>query len=167
MQTEKLYDKAMKFADLSGRETVIDAYCGIGTIGIIAAKNAKRVIGVEVNSDAVRDAAINAKRNKTENISVYCADAGDFMTEMAESGERADVVFMDPPRAGSDKRFLVSIVRLSPQKIVYISCNPETQARDINFLVNNGYKVNKIQPVDMFPHTAHVETCVLLSHKNS
>ena len=165
IQTEKLYNKAMEFANLTGKETVIDAYCGIGTIGIVAAKKAKQVIGVEVNRDAVHDAIANAKLNDTKNIRFYCADAGEFMVDMASNGEKADIVFMDPPRAGSDKAFLSSVVTLSPKKIVYISCNPETQARDLSFLVRNGYKVRKIQPVDMFPHTAHVETVVLLSHK--
>ena len=162
IQTEKLYNKAMEFANLTGQETVIDAYCGIGTIGIVAAKKAKQVLGVEVNRDAVHDAIANAKLNDTKNIRFYCADAGEFMVDMASSGERADVIFMDPPRAGSDKAFLSSVVTLSPKKIVYISCNPETQARDISFLIRNGYKVKKIQPVDMFPHTAHVETVALL-----
>ena len=162
IQTEKLYNKAMEFANLTGKETVIDAYCGIGTIGIVAAKKAKQVIGVEVNRDAVHDAIANAKLNDTKNIRFYCADAGEFMVDMASNGEKADIVFMDPPRAGSDKAFLSSVVTLSPKKIVYISCNPETQARDLSFLVRNGYKVRKIQPVDMFPHTAHVETVALL-----
>lgn len=166
IQTEKLYNKALEFANLTGQETVIDAYCGIGTIGIVAAKKAKQVIGVEVNRDAVHDAIANAKLNDTKNIRFYCADAGEFMVDMASSGERADVVFMDPPRAGSDKAFLSSVVTLRPKKIVYISCNPETQARDISFLIRNGYKVKKIQPVDMFPHTAHVETvCQLVLRK--
>lgn len=163
IQTEKLYNKAMEFANLTGKETVIDAYCGIGTIGIVAAKKAKQVIGVEVNRDAVHDAIANAKLNDTKNIRFYCADAGEFMVDMASNGEKADIVFMDPPRAGSDKAFLSSVVTLSPKKIVYISCNPETQARDLSFLVRNGYKVRKIQPVDMFPHTAHVECIALLT----
>ena len=165
VQTEVLYGKAVEFAELNGTETVIDAYCGIGTIGIIAAKSAKNVVGVELNKDAVGDAKINAKRNGTENIRFYCADAGEFMTNMASDGEKADVVFMDPPRAGSDIPFLKSVVTLSPEKIVYISCNPETQARDLAYLTRNGYKVRKIQPVDMFPHTAHVETVALLHRK--
>ena len=162
-----LYGKAVEFAQLNGTETVIDAYCGIGTIGIIAAQNAKSVVGVELNKDAVSDAKINAQMNKTENIRFYCADAGEFMVNMAADGEKADVVFMDPPRAGSDIPFLKSVVTLSPEKIVYISCNPETQARDLAFLTRNGYKVRKIQPVDMFPHTAHVETVVLLSQRRA
>ena len=163
IQTEKLYTKAIEFANLTGRETVIDAYCGIGTIGIVAAKNAKQVIGVELNRDAVHDAIANAKLNDTKNIRFYCADAGEFMVNMAADGEKADVIFMDPPRAGSDKAFLSSVVTLAPKKIVYISCNPETQARDIAFLVRNGYKVKKIQPVDMFPHTNHAECIALLT----
>ncbi len=166
VQTEVLYGKAVEFADLKGTETVIDAYCGIGTIGIIAAKSAGSVVGVELNKDAVQDAKINAQRNGIENIRFYCDDAGKFMTEMAEDGEKADVVFMDPPRAGSDIPFLKSVVTLSPEKIVYISCNPETQARDLQYLTQNGYKVRKIQPVDMFPHTAHVETVVQLVLRN-
>ena len=167
VQTEKLYMKAMEFAGLTGKETVIDAYCGIGTIGIVASKQAKEVIGVEVNRDAVHDAIENAKLNGIKNIRFYCADAGEFMTDMAADGEKADVVFMDPPRAGSDKAFLSSVITLNPKKIVYISCNPETQARDLAYLTRNGYKVKKIQPVDMFPHTAHVETVVLLVRKIS
>ena len=163
VQTAVLYGKAMDFAALTGKETVLDAYCGIGTIGLIAAKTAKRVIGVELNADAVRDAKINAKLNNAANIRFFCADAGRFMVEAAKAGDRVDVVFMDPPRAGSDLPFLKSVVTLAPQKIVYISCNPETQARDLRYLVKNGYRVKKIQPVDMFPHTGHVETVCLLS----
>lgn len=163
VQTEKLYSKAIEFAELNGTETVIDAYCGIGTIGIVAAAKAKQVIGVEVNRDAIHDAIGNAKLNGINNIRFYCDDAGEFMSRMAADGEKADVVFMDPPRAGSDKAFLSSMLTLSPKKIIYISCNPETQARDLVFLTRNGYKVRKIQPVDMFPHTAHVETVCLLT----
>ncbi len=162
IQTEVLYGKAVEFADLSGKERVIDAYCGIGTIGIVASKGAGEVIGCELNSDAVRDAKVNAKINDIENIKFFCADAGEFMLGMKENGEKCDVLFMDPPRAGSDKKFLSSAVALSPEKIVYISCNPETQQRDLFYLIKNGYKVKKIQPVDMFPYTNHVETVALL-----
>ena len=165
VQTEILYNKAMEFAGLNGKERVIDAYCGIGTIGLVASKNAGRVIGCELNPDAVRDAKINAKINGVENINFVCADAGEFMLGMKERGEKCDVLFMDPPRAGSDKRFLSCAVALSPDKIVYISCNPETQRRDLFYLVKNGYKVRKIQPVDMFPFTSHVETVVQLVRK--
>ena len=162
-QTEVLYGKAMEFAGLTGRETVIDAYCGIGTIGMIAAKTAGQVLGVEVNRDAVRDAIANAKLNNMKNIRFVCADAGEFMVDMAQNGERCDVLLMDPPRAGSDQAFLSSAVTLAPTRIVYVSCNPETLARDLLFLTKRGYRVKKIQPVDMFPHTNHVETVVLLS----
>lgn len=162
VQTEILYRKAIEFAGLTGQETVIDAYCGIGTIGLVAAKETGQVIGVEVNGDAVRDAISNAKRNGIENARFFHADAGEFMMEMAKNGQKADVVFMDPPRAGSDHAFLWAVAALSPKKIVYISCNPETQARDLSELCRKGYRVKAIQPVDMFPHTYHVETVVLL-----
>jgi 23S rRNA (uracil1939-C5)-methyltransferase len=165
VQTEILYGKAIDFAGLSGKEKIIDAYCGIGTIGIVASKNAGEVIGCELNPDAIKDAKINAKINGIENIKFVCADAGEFMLGMKEQGEKCDVLFMDPPRAGSDKKFLSCAVALSPEKIVYISCNPETQQRDLYYLIKNGYKVKKVQPVDMFPYTAHVETVVLLSKK--
>ena len=167
VQTEVLYGKAMEFAGLTGRETVIDAYCGIGTIGVIAAKTAGQVLGVEVNRDAVRDAIANAKLNNMKNIRFICADAGEFMVDMAQNGEHCDVLLMDPPRAGSDRAFLSSAVTLAPKRIVYVSCNPETLARDLHFLTKRGYRVEKIQPVDMFPHTNHVETVVLLSHKKA
>lgn len=163
VQTEILYGKAIEFADLKGDERVIDAYCGIGTIGMVASKTAGEVIGCEVNPDAVRDAKINAKINSVENIKFVCADAGEFMLGMKEQGEKCDVLLMDPPRAGSDKKFLSCAVALSPDKIVYISCNPETQQRDLYYLIKNGYKVKKIQPVDMFPFTAHIESVVLLT----
>ena len=163
IQTEILYGKAIEFADLEGHERVIDAYCGIGTIGMVASKTAGEVIGCEVNPDAVRDAKINAKINGVENIKFVCADAGEFMLSMKEQGEKCDVLLMDPPRAGSDKKFLSCAVALAPDRIVYISCNPETQQRDLYYLIKNGYKVKKIQPVDMFPFTAHIESVVLLT----
>lgn len=165
VQTEILYQTAIDYAGLTGKETVIDAYCGIGTIGLIAAKKAGKVIGVELNKDAVKDARINAKENKITNAAFYQGDAGRFMVEMAAKGEKADVVFMDPPRAGSDERFLSSVVKLSPKKVIYISCNPETLARDLKYLTKHHYKVEKIQPVDMFPFCDHVETVCSLSRK--
>lgn len=165
VQTEILYQTAIDYAGLTGKETVIDAYCGIGTIGLIAAKKASKVIGVELNKDAVKDARINAKENKITNAAFYQGDAGRFMVEMAAKGEKADVVFMDPPRAGSAERFLSSVVKLSPKKVIYISCNPETLARDLKYLTKHHYKVEKIQPVDMFPFCDHVETVCSLSRK--
>jgi len=165
VQTELLYRTAVKYAGLTGRERVIDAYCGIGTIGLVAAKSAGEVIGVELNPDAVRDARTNARENKITNARFYQGDAGDFMSAMAEKGEKADVVFMDPPRAGSGEKFLASVVKLSPERVVYISCNPVTLERDLKYLVKKGYEVKRIQPVDMFPGTAHCETIVKLSRK--
>ena len=152
-QTEVLYNTAMDFAGLAGNETFFDAYCGTGTIGIIAAtKGAKRVIGVELNKTAVRDAKSNARRNRIENIEFYAGDASRFITEMAAAGEKVDVIMMDPPRAGSTEEFLTAVCKMAPSKVVYISCNPETLARDLRFLTNRGYIAQKIQPVDMFPY---------------
>lgn len=167
VMTTKLYSKAIEYMSLSGTETVIDTYCGTGTIGILTSKNAKKVIGVEVNADAIKDANFNAKCNGIENIEFFNADASDFMVEMASSGETADVVIMDPPRAGSTERFMRSVVTLSPEKIVYVSCNPETLARDLNYFIKNGYNVRRIQPFDMFPHTNHIEAVVLLNRKKA
>ena len=143
VQTEVLYNTAMEYAGMTGSEKVIDAYCGIGTIGLVASKRAGEVIGVELNRDAVHDAIANAKRNGIKNVRFFCDDAGEFMLGMAQDGEKADIVFMDPPRAGSDECFLSSLVTLAPKKVVYISCNPETQQRDLRFLTKRGYKVEK------------------------
>lgn len=165
VQTQELYKTAIDFAKLTGKETVLDAYCGIGTIGIAASDGAKHVLGVELNPDAVRDAKINARLNNIKNISFLCDDAGRFMVEAAQNGQRADVVFMDPPRAGSSEAFLKSVCALSPERVVYISCCVETLARDLAFLCKGGYKVKKIQPVDMFPHTNHTEVVCLLSRR--
>lgn len=165
VQTEILYKTAIEYAGLGRKETVIDAYCGIGTIGLVAAKRAKNVIGVELNSDAVHDARINARENKITNAHFYQGDAGEFMEKMAENGECADVVFMDPPRTGSDKRFMSSVIKLGPSRIVYISCGPETLARDLEYLTKYGYEVRKIQPVDMFSFTDHCENVCLLTKK--
>ncbi len=162
-QTEVLYNKALDFAELNGTEKVLDAYSGTGTIGIIASPKAKQVIGVELNSDAVKDAKVNAELNGVKNIEFYEDDAGKFMLKAAGIGDKFDVVIMDPPRAGASLEFLRCLVELSPEKVVYISCNPETLARDLSFLTRKGYRVKKIQPVDMFPHTEHVETVCLLT----
>ncbi|WP_188207210.1 23S rRNA (uracil(1939)-C(5))-methyltransferase RlmD [Alkalibacillus aidingensis] len=165
VQTEKLYTKAIEMAELTGEETVIDAYCGIGTIGLVASQKAGKVIGVELNKGAVRDAIRNSKRNGVKNARFYQGDAGEFMVQMAEHGEKVDVVFMDPPRSGSDEAFLSSVVKLKPKRVVYVSCNPETQARDLKYMVKNGYGVEEIQPVDMFPQTSHVESVAKLVRK--
>lgn len=168
VQTEILYNKAIEFAGLKGNETVIDAYCGIGTIGITVASHMAKggsVIGVELTPDAVRDAIANAKRNSVDNIRFYCDDAGRFMTKMAAQGQHADVVFMDPPRSGSDEAFLSCVAKLAPSRIVYISCGPDTLARDLGVLKKKGYKVEKMVGVDLFPMTEHVETVCFLSRK--
>lgn len=163
IQTEVLYGKAIEAAGLTGKETIIDAYCGIGTIGIIAADKVKEVISVELNKDAVKDAIVNAKRNEIKNIQFFNADAGEFMVSLAEQKKQIDVVFMDPPRAGSDEAFLSSVVKLAPKKVVYVSCNPETLARDLKYLKKHGYQVGDCQPIDLFPFTKHTECCVLMS----
>ena len=165
VQTEILYGKAKEFAGLTGKETVIDAYCGTGTIGLTVASAAKEVIGVEVNKDAVADAKENAKHNGIENAVFHAADAGEFMEAMAAKGQTADVVITDPPRAGCSGKFLHSLMKLAPKRIVYVSCNPETLARDLYTLTKGGYKVRKIQPVDMFPWTGHAECAVSLERK--
>lgn len=166
VQTEVLYTKAIELAGLTGKETVIDAYCGVGTIGMIASEAAGKVIGVELNSEAVKDATNNAKKNQIKNIEFYHKDAGELMSQMAAQEQTADVVFINPPRTGSDEKFLTALSNLAPQKVVYISSNPETLARDLEFLVKKGYGVKRIIPVDMSPHTGHVETVVLMSRKD-
>ena len=163
VQTEVLYSKAIELADLTGNETIIDAYCGIGTIGIIASGHVKKVIGVELNRDAVKDAITNAKRNKVKNAYIYNHDAGDFMNQMAKDKQSVDVVFLDPPRSGSTEQFLDAVVSIKPKKVVYISCNPVTLERDLSYIVKKGYEVKTVIPVDMFPGTEHVESVVLMS----
>ena len=165
VQTEVLYQKAISLAGLSGKEKVIDAYCGIGTIGLIAASHCKEVIGIELNREAVKDAIGNTKRNRIKNVRFYQGDAGDFLVSMAQKGEKADVVFMDPPRAGSSEKFMESAAKMGPEKIVYISCNPDTLERDLKYLTRKGYQVDRICPVDMFPFTDNIENVCLLSRK--
>ena len=171
IQTTVLYEQAMLLA--RGRtlpspdapSVVVDAYCGTGTIGLVAAKRgADQVIGVDSVESAIRDARVNARHNGIENARFVAADATEFMGQMAASGEHADVVFMDPPRAGSTPEFLDALMKLSPERIVCVSCNPETQVRDLQHLAHGGYEPSVVQPVDMFPHTNHVETVCLLTH---
>lgn len=165
VQAEKLYGKAMEYAALTGKETVLDAYCGTGTIGIIAGDSAGKVIGVELNADAVRDARNNAKQNQVKNIRFYQNDAGKLLLQMAEQEERPDVLLMDPPRSGSSREFLEAAVHISPEKIVYISCNPETLVRDLKVLTGRGYRVERCAAVDMFPFTDGIESVNLLVKK--
>lgn len=172
VQTEILYNKAIEAAGFTGNEYVIDAYCGIGTIGMVASDYVDSVIGVELNKDAVRDAVGNAKGNQIKNIRFVCDDAGKFMVKMAAAAERhksvrlPDVVLMDPPRSGSDEAFLSSMVKMGPEKVVYISCNPETLERDVRWLDKHGYKAKGVWPVDMFPFTEHCEAITLLVKTN-
>lgn len=167
VQTEKLYNTAVEFAGLTGNETVLDAYCGIGTISMVAAKQAKEVIGVELNETACLDAKKNAKKNNCRNVRFIAADAGEYMVQLAKdkTAVKPEVVFMDPPRSGSDKKFLESLVKLKPDRVVYISCNPVTQKADVDYLKKNGYQVKKMQAVDCFCHTYHVENVALLVRK--
>ena len=162
VQTEILYGKALEYAGLTGKETVVDAYCGTGTIGMIASDKAGKVIGVELNADAVRDARNNAKANQIRNIQFYQNDAGKFLVEMAGQGAKVDVVLMDPPRSGSTEEFMSSVVRIGPERIVYVSCNPETLVRDLKYFKKKGYRVSKGVGVDMFPFTDSLEAVTLL-----
>ena len=165
VQAEILFERAVSFAGLTGKEKVLDTYCGTGVIGLLAAGKAGSVTGAELSSDAVRDAARNARDNKITNISFVKEDAGEYMESLAAKGEKTDVVFMDPPRSGSSRVFLKSLCRMAPERIVYISCSPETLARDLAYLTSEGYKVKKITPVDMFAWTSHTETVCLLSNR--
>lgn len=164
-QTQALYQKAVDLAELDSDSTFLDAYCGTGTIGIIASQKAKNGVGVEVNSAAVEDAKINAKLNDAENMTFVCGDAGAYLEKECKKGNVFDVVFTDPPRAGCSLKFLKSLCIAKPKKVVYVSCNPETQARDLRFLLKNGYTIKSATPFDMFPQTGHVETVVLLSQR--
>ncbi|MBR1533518.1 MAG: 23S rRNA (uracil(1939)-C(5))-methyltransferase RlmD [Ruminococcus sp.] len=162
-QTENLYRKAIELMDLNGSEVVLDAYCGAGTIGIVASDNAKEVLSVELNPAAIRDAKRNAKLNNADNITFVNADSKDYAKALVEDGKTVDAAFIDPPRAGCTASFLKALARLQPQKIVYISCNPETQARDILQLGRLGYRAEVCYPYDMFPHTNHIESvCKLI-----
>ena len=164
-QTEKLYQYAIEAANLKKSDILLDAYSGIGTIGIIASDYVKQVQGIEFNAAAVRDAVRNCQLNGlTRNIAFNKGDAGEFLQKKSKLGTHYDAVIMDPARAGADRKFLNALVKIAPKRIVYISCNPATQARDLKTLVKR-YKVESIQPFDMFPHTRHTECVVLLSRQ--
>lgn len=165
-QTERLYRLAIEGAGLEAGMRVLDAYCGIGTIGMCAAAQVDglRVTGVEVGKGAVADAQRNARKNGLDDRCRFiCADATPYMLDAAARGERFDTVIMDPPRAGSTPEFLASVVRLAPERVVYVSCNATTQRRDMDALLDGGYRLESLTPVDMFPHTKHVETVAVLS----
>lgn len=170
VQTEKLYAKALEYAGLTGNEVVWDLYCGIGTISLFLAKNSKQVYGVEIIPQAIENARENAKKNNISNAEFFVGKAEEVLPdfyerELKETGVKptADVIVVDPPRKGCDEALLNTIVEMSPKRVVYVSCDSATLARDLKFLNANGYKVEKVQPVDQFGHTVHVETVVLLS----
>lgn len=163
-QTQRLYEAAVAAANLTGRELVMDAYCGTGTIGLIAAAHAGQVLGVERSREAVRDAEANARRNGVRNIRFLCADAGEQMARWAADARRPDVVLLDPPRAGCSPQFLQALMHMGPKRAVYISCDPETQARDLAVLCD-AYRVTGLQPVDLFPHTRHIECIAALEKR--
>lgn len=160
-QTEKLYNKALEFADIKANDTVLDIYCGAGTISLCAAKRAGKVIGVEVVGRAIEDAKKNARGNNIKNAYFYAGKAENIVPALIKNGEKPDIVILDPPRSGSDKKTLGAAVTANPKKIVYVSCNPATLARDARFLAENGYEISAAEAFDMFPRTSHVETVVL------
>ena len=164
-QTEVLYSRAVDFADLTGKETVLDLYCGIGTISLTMAKEAGKVIGAEIVPEAIADAKENAKRNGIENAEFFCGDAGEIAYKLATEGVRPDVICVDPPRKGLAPGVTDILADMAPERIVYVSCDPATLARDVKLLGERGYAVKKAEAVDLFPRTQHVETVVLLSQK--
>lgn len=165
VQTKVLYDKALEYAGLSGEESVIDAYCGIGTISLFLAQKAKMVFGVEVVPEAIEDAKRNAELNGMTNVEFAAGEAEVVIPKWYKERNSADVLVVDPPRKGCDETFLQTIIEMKPKKVVYVSCNPATLARDLRILEDGGYKTVEVQPVDMFPQTTHVECCVLIEKK--
>ena len=157
LQTEVLYNKALEYANLGENDTVFDIYCGIGTISLFLAQKAKKVYGIEIVEDAIKDAKRNAKINNMDNVEFYVGKAEEVVPKMYKEGKRANVVVVDPPRKGCDEKVLDTIISMQPDRVVYVSCNPSTLARDLAYLNERGYKCHEIQPVDMFPHSVHVE----------
>jgi 23S rRNA (uracil1939-C5)-methyltransferase len=166
-QAEVLYQQAVKYAGLSGTETVIDAYCGTGTITLFLARQAAQVYGIEIVEPAIIDARKNAINNNVSNVEFIVGDTIDIMPRLFKQGIRPDVIVVDPPRAGCEQQVLETFVRMEPKRIVYVSCNPASLARDLAILDGLGYVAQEIQPVDMFPMTFHVECCVWLKRKHS
>ncbi|MDR0880385.1 MAG: 23S rRNA (uracil(1939)-C(5))-methyltransferase RlmD [Clostridioides sp.] len=165
-QTEVLYNKALEYADLDGTETVFDIYCGIGTISLFLAKSAKKVYGIEIVEEAIHDAKVNADNNNIKNVKFHAGKAEVVVPRLYSEGKIADIVVVDPPRKGCDEKVLNTIVSMEPKKVVYVSCNPSTLARDLGYLEEHGYKCIEIQPVDMFPHSTHVESVALITKIN-
>lgn len=164
-QTEVLYGKALEYANLTGNEEVFDAYCGTGTITLFLSQKAKKVYGVEIIPQAIDNAWINAKENKVENVEFFVGESEVVIPDLINKGVKADVVVVDPPRKGCDKKLLDAITNIDAKKIVYVSCDPSTLGRDLAILEENGYKTLEVQPVDMFPNTSHIECCVLLKKR--
>lgn len=162
VQTEVLYNKALEYADLKENDTVFDIYCGIGTISLFLAQKAKKVYGIEIVEDAIKDAKINANLNNLDNVEFYVGKAEEVVPKMYKEGKTANVVVVDPPRKGCYEKVLDTIVSMKPDRVVYVSCNPSTLARDLAYLDERGYKCLEVQPVDMFPHTMHVESVAKL-----
>lgn len=154
--------KRLEYAELTGSETVIDAYCGIGTISLFLAQKARKVFGVEIVPEAIEDAKRNAALNGITNVEFEAGTAETVIPKWYEAGNKADVLVVDPPRKGCDEALLKTILEMKPQKVVYVSCNPATLARDLRFLETGGYRTVEVQPVDMFPHTTHVEVVTKL-----
>lgn len=165
-QTEKLYQIGLDMADLSGDETIIDTYSGIGTIGLAASDRVSKIIGIEIVDSAVEDAIENAKLNGIDNADYYLGKAEEVMPQLVKEGVSADVVFVDPPRKGCHTQFLDSLIEVSPKKIVYISCNPSTLQRDMKYLERHGFKASEVTPVDLFPQTKHIEAVTVLENTN-
>ncbi len=165
VQTEVLYDKVVEYLNLKGNETVADLYCGIGTISLYISKYAKKVYGVEIVKEAIEDAKENLKLNQVDNVEFILGKSEEILPKLNKKGIKFDAIVVDPPRKGLDRALIDAIIEANPEKIVYVSCNPSTLARDLGYLVEGGYKVMEVQPVDMFPHTPHVETVVLMSKK--
>jgi 23S rRNA (uracil1939-C5)-methyltransferase len=163
VQTKVLYEKVLEYAALSGEEEVVDAYCGIGTISLFLAQRARKVTGIEIIPEAVADARKNAERNRINNVEFVQGKAEKLLPEMIARGKQPEVVVVDPPRKGCDRELLDSIITVRAQRVVYVSCNPATLARDLRYLTDGGYTVEEVQPIDMFPQTSHVETVVLMS----
>ena len=166
VQTEVLYNKALEYANLGENDTVFDIYCGIGSISLFLAQKATKVYGIEIVEDAIKDAKINAKLNNLNNVEFYVGKAEEVVPKMYSEGKTANVVVVDPPRKGCDEKVLDTIVSMKPDRVVYVSCNPSTLARDLAYLDERGYKCVEIQPVDMFPHTMHVECCAKIVKKS-
>ncbi|EGT3619669.1 TPA: 23S rRNA (uracil(1939)-C(5))-methyltransferase RlmD [Clostridium perfringens] len=165
IQTEVLYGKALEYANLTGNEEVFDAYCGTGTITLFLSQRAKKVYGVEIIPQAIDNAWINAKENKVENVEFFVGESEVVIPDLINKGVKADVVVVDPPRKGCDKKLLDAITNIDAKKIVYVSCDPSTLGRDLKVLEDNGYKTLEVQPVDMFPNTSHIETVALICRK--